>query len=445
MDETEKISNQKAIAVRSEEVDDILGKEPNILIKWGISLISIVILLILTGSYFFRYPDVVLASITITTDRLPVNLISKTSGKISVLLTRDKQLVREKSVLAIIKNTANFNDIQELNMKLDSLFFQMNWNKAQVHRQIENVHFNNTYILGEIQESYLNFLKALREYNYFISSAFQLLKIASIRNQIAQQYSLQDKIVIQSQLIANQLELSYSQFMRDSLLYESKTIPRSEFEKSKTALLQFKVTSENATSNIDNSKITILQLEQQIMDLQQQWDTEVELRFDQLTNSYKVVINKIITWEETYLLITPITGSVTFTKFWCENQDLKAGECVMTIIPVNAGKFSGKMQMPLAGSGKVKVGQRVDIKLLGYPYLEYGTLTGIVENISMVPIDDNYFVEIKLPNGLRTNYGKVIPNSYQLQGKAEIITDNIRLIERFLQPIYNLIHSGKDR
>ena len=132
---------------------------------------------------------------------------------------------------------------------------------------------------------------------------------------------------------------------------------------------------------------------------------------------------------------TPIAGKVTFTKFWNENQDIIAGENVLTVIPEKPEKLTGKLQLPVAGSGKVKIGQKVNIKLENYPYLEYGTLVGTVENISLVAIENNYFVEIDLPSGLTTNYNKTLPFSSQLQGSAEIITVDIRLIERFLQPL----------
>ena len=37
-----------------------------------------------------------------------------------------------------------------------------------------------------------------------------------------------------------------------------------------------------------------------------------------------------------------------------------------------------KIKIPLEGAGKVQSGQRVNIRLDGYPYLEYGFLTGKV-------------------------------------------------------------------
>ncbi len=48
-------------------------------------------------------------------------------------------------------------------------------------------------------------------------------------------------------------------------------------------------------------------------------------------------------------------------------------------------------------------------------------------------------VEIAFPNGLKTNYGKVLPITQQMQGVGDIITNDLRLIERFFMPIKKLI------
>ena len=56
-------------------------------------------------------------------------------------------------------------------------------------------------------------------------------------------------------------------------------------------------------------------------------------------------------------------------------------------------------------SGKVKPGQKVNIKLSGYPYLEFGMVRGVIKSISLVPSRDAYIIEIDLPDGLTTLYG----------------------------------------
>jgi len=141
-------------------------------------------------------------------------------------------------------------------------------------------------------------------------------------------------------------------------------------------------------------------------------------------------------------LKTPIAGQVTFTNFWSINQFVSAGNVVFNVVPENEREIIGKATIPIAGAGKVEVGQRVNIKLDNYPYMEYGLLEGKITNISMVPVTTEkggyYTAEIKLINNLVTNYKKALPFNQEMQGNAEIITKDRRLIERLVEPLVSV-------
>jgi multidrug resistance efflux pump len=107
------------IEIRSEQVQEILGYIPHWIIRSGIGVILIVLLLLFIGSWFFKYPDIISSSISVTTENPPASLVAKTSGKIDLLFVKDKQLVKEGEILAIIENTANHKDVLELKVKLD--------------------------------------------------------------------------------------------------------------------------------------------------------------------------------------------------------------------------------------------------------------------------------------------------------------------------------------
>lgn len=64
-------------------------------------------------------------------------------------------------------------------------------------------------------------------------------------------------------------------------------------------------------------------------------------------------------------------------------------------------------------------------------YQEYGMLEGKIQTMSTVTNKDgHYFIEITIPNGLKTNFDKKLKFDKELTGQAEIITDEMRLIER---------------
>jgi hypothetical protein len=48
-------------------------------------------------------------------------------------------------------------------------------------------------------------------------------------------------------------------------------------------------------------------------------------------------------------------------------------------------------------------------------------------------------VEVNIPNGMKTSYGIEIVFSQKMSGSAEIITGDIRLFHRVLQPIKSIL------
>jgi hypothetical protein len=93
----------------------------------------------------------------------------------------------------------------------------------------------------------------------------------------------------------------------------------------------------------------------------------------------------------------------------------------------------GKVKASAQNSGKIKIGQKVMIRLANFPDREFGTLAGRVKNISLLPdTEGNLLVDISLTENLKTNYNKTIPFQQEMTGSAEIITEDLRLLERIL-------------
>jgi HlyD family secretion protein len=110
----------------------------------------------------------------------------------------------------------------------------------------------------------------------------------------------------------------------------------------------------------------------------------------------------------------------------------------MTIVPENPGELIGRVELPVRGSGKVKTGLRVNVKFDNYPYMEYGIVKAEVRNISLVPEDNFYILEVSFPDGLVTTYGNHLELQNQISGDAEIITEQLRLIQRIFNPLKSL-------
>jgi multidrug resistance efflux pump len=138
-------------------------------------------------------------------------------------------------------------------------------------------------------------------------------------------------------------------------------------------------------------------------------------------------------WGINYVLRSSIAGKVSFLQIWTENQMVTTGDNVFAVIPSNENGYIGKVKATAQNSGKLKVGQRVTIRLANYPDNQFGTIEGKVKNISLTPDKEgNLLLDISLPNGLKTSYNKQISFQQEMTGTAAIITEDLRLIERLL-------------
>ena len=141
-------------------------------------------------------------------------------------------------------------------------------------------------------------------------------------------------------------------------------------------------------------------------------------------------------WELRYVLKSNIKGKVSFLNVWNKNQNVNQGDLVFTVIPTENTQFIARLKTPQQNSGKIKIGQKVNIKLANYPDYEFGMLEGKVHNISLTPDKDGfYLVEVGLSKPLITSYNKKIAFKQEMQGAAEIVTEDLRLIQRFFYQI----------
>ncbi|MEZ5196412.1 MAG: HlyD family efflux transporter periplasmic adaptor subunit [Bacteroidales bacterium] len=391
--------------------------------------------MILIGSWFFKYPDFIDSNIEITTTNPPADIIAKANGKLVHIFISDNEFVSLGAVLAVIENPAEYTDVLKLSSQLEAFSHQSLKIDSVI---ISDGNMNEGLTLGELQVHFSRFLTAYSEFLNFRSLAIYKKKIESLKQQYKNQQLFYNRSWQQQLTLEKDFELSKKEHERFEALFQDQTIPEAEYEKIKSKFLLKQYTLEGAKTNLANIQIQISQLENNILDLQLQQEQMKNQLLQNLEENYDNLLGQIDIWEDKYLLKSPIDGNCTFTKYWNINQNVTSGEKVMTIIPNGKPDIIGKLLLPIQGSGKVKTGQKVNVKLQNYPYMEYGMVSGFVKKISLVPSDSYYYVEVVFPSGLKTNYGEELKFSQSLQGSAEIITNEMRLLHRLIQPIRSI-------
>ena len=425
--------------LRSEEVQEILGRPPRWIVRVGISIIFVVVAGLFVGSYFLKYPDILPAPITVTTENLPAGVMAMTTGKIDTIAVVEKQTVKEGELLAVIRNPAKLEDVMVVKRMLEGA----DTVDVETHGRA-SLQNSASLQLGDLQSAYTAFDNALTDYRHFVETDYHNRKIAVIRKQIAAQKNLLQKTVNQLNISRKQLATAQKLFEIDSTLYSKSAISLVDYQSARNSLLQQLSSLESSKMSVDNQQMSILQSEQSIFDLEQQRIDEDQQLTSALTSAKEQLSAQIRQWEQTYLLVAPCDGKVTFTKYWQKNQNVNAGEVLVTVVPDGDTQVVGKILLPQQGAGKVKVGQTVNVKLDNFPYLEYGMVKVCIRNISMVPVqvDENtkaYMLEVEFPENLVTTYGKNLTFSQEMTGTAEIITADLRLLDKFINPIRAVI------
>jgi len=423
----------KKIELQNNEVEDMLGRVPGWITRNGIILFTVLIILLIFGSWVFKYPDIKRARIVVTSVNPPANLEARTSGKIVRLFVNDNELVETGQVLAMIENPADYDDVVELKSSLTFL------DSIPMEDISEDLPELRNAKLGTIQGEYSIFLKVYRDFMEFNRINYHRRKIRTARTELEKQQdytrSLSERATIQEEAY----NLALRQFNRDATLYEEGVISPSNLEESRSKMLNERNKRQEIISLMAENNISIARTEDQIVDLELRQQEALSGNVSAMEESYNNLKASVTSWEQNYLLVAPVSGAVTFTRFWSENQNVKVGEKVLTIVPAESGSMLGKILLPLEGAGKVRPGMQVNIQFDNFPHLEYGMIKGIVINKSQVSEDNHYTLEVEFPDGLHTYYGKDIPFSQNMQGQAEILTDKKRMLERVLNPIKSAV------
>ncbi len=414
------------LELRSEEIQDVLSKTPIWMIRWGTIVIFAIIVILFYVSYIIRYPDVVSTEIVITTNIPPEKLVSKSSGRIEAILISDKATVKKNTTLAVIENSANYKDVFLLKKIIAD--FDINDTKKEFPFAI----MKNKQ-LGEIESAFAIFQK-----DYEVEKLNENLHPFDVENkaQVSEKTQIKERLEIlqqQKEINESELQLQKNEIGRFGILFNKGIISAQEMETKKLSYLQAQKNYKTLLSSISQLKSSLIDNTKMGHNLQiSSTKEEVNLNRNMAQSFYQ--LKKVIKeWELTNTLRSSVSGVVTFLQVWTENQTINEGDNVFSIIPDKENGFVGKVKATPLNSGKIKVGQNVNIRLANFPDREFGVLRGKIHNISLVPDKDgNLLLDVSLPDGLQTSYRKKIPFQQEMKGKAEILTEDLRLIERIL-------------
>ena len=427
----------------SEPVQEIMGSIPSWITRWGVTVIAGIFALIIIGCCIIRYPQTLTSSITLTSENPPSDLASRYDGLLDTVCVVNGQKVSGGDLVALLSTPADYGDIMAVRDLLDSLSSR---ERDALPDAVSSPSLYENYRLGDLQSSWSELVRSCSAYLNWSEIDQSGHQKRLVEEQIGKNREYYGDLLSQKAVLEQDMRYEQAGLERDSLLMAEGAISRAEYEATLKNWTSKKGSLASFEATLTSTQLSILQLRQQLTELKIQRQNEETEHLRGIMQQASQMKAQVAQWLEQYAVISPADGTVSLQKVWSRGQHVMVGDVIASIVPDNGDRVIGRLQVPSSGFGKVEEGQRVNVRLNGFPYMEFGVLKGVVESIPAVPqtvttAEGNsivYTVEVSFPDSLVTTYGKELPMVQQMDGTAEIITRDRRLIGQFIDPVLSL-------
>lgn len=406
-------------------VQEMLGAPPGWALRWGISAVFAAVVLLLAGAWLIRYPDTVTAQVVLATPRPAIRIVAPRSGKLQRLLVKDGDMVQSGQTLAVMENPAVWEEIQTLQQWLENDTLRASAPGAQ---------------LGTLQAPVAQLQRNLEAYQFFLRRSDWAKRMHSLQNQQEQLSALSEAQAQKLEVLEEERELAQTNFKRNEALAASGNVSQLDKEQAQLAVLRLEreireVEAERLRNALEaernNALLITLQQEQQ------NGAQDLRLAYQESKANLKAAVEA---WEQNHLLRAEIAGRVAFHQPLTTGQYVEEGQLVMTVLPESGERSAALARgyLPAQNAGRVDIGMQARLFLDAYPEQQYGALRAEVRHIAPIPEQQAYYIELALTEGLQTTYGQELPFSQELSARANIITEDRRLLFRLFDQLRSL-------
>ena len=411
------------IILHSEAVVQILGVPPRWLARWGATVMVGVVGFLIGLAWLIHYPEVVPGSVVITTPVPPATVVARASGHLETLTVRDGDTVQSGAVLARIHNSADPAAVTRLEVALTE--WQANHGLSQ-----NAIATFAALPLGELQGDYAAMARAYAAYDWHVTADPMGVQIRALSAQRAPLAERIEALQQQQVLLVRAVVVSQREYERAAELVRHQDASLLTLDDRERQVIDGKRALQGnlielANTKLDSARIDQTITEMAVRDRQQRQDLMVAWQ-----EALKTLSGKLALWERTYVLRAPIAGKVSLSQFWTDSQFIRTGDDVMAIVPANSRDPIGRVSLPINRAGSVQIGQAVFIGLDNYPGEQFGLVRGRIIAISPVPLAGRYAVDVALVDGLVTTSGRRLAYQQEMQGQAEIVVEDLRVIDR---------------
>lgn len=412
---------------RSYEAREFIGKPAAWLVRNGtLGLVTAVLLLILLAS-FYSYPTTLQGSLTLTTVDPPRQLHARQEMGIEAVLVADRSVVQAGQTLVLATNSrARLEHV----MDLEDQLIEHRGEDADALLRLE---LSPTLILGQLEESVYAFKEQQQRYRNLTARRLDGFTSAELTRMIAQSEGEVRQLRSQESGLEDLVAGARLAVEREKQLASEGLQDVAQLERAQDRLDRAEEELQAHTATLRAASFSIELMRNQIESYRSGRQGSINETAARLRQTYDELQLAVSNWKRDFTIVSPINGRVVFQPDVQQDNFLSQGRLIATVIPLEAGNTVGRMQLDVTGSGKVAVGQEVIVHFLRWPHLEYGSVTGQITRIGMVPVEHQIMVDVSFPDGLRTNSGFTLESTPFMEGDATIVVERQRLLARLLE------------
>ena len=416
----------------SEEINEIVTAVPAWILRWGITIVFLILLGIILLSSFIRYPDIIKAPLKINSLNAPKEVISHQAGKLVKLLVQEGQLVKTGDPLAYIESTAKHQDVIKLKVLLLAMKEQVNSTNLTPVVNPSAYSFQ----LGELQNSYQTFYQEFVQFANTQKGGFYIAQKSYLQKDLQEIRKLEQQILKQKQIQEKEYANVEEEYKNYKILRNKNVISNSEFKQQENKYLSGKYPLEQTATALINNNSLFLAKHKELATLENSIK-EQQSKFIQALNT---MIDETQRWLLSYVASATVAGKVGYVGILQENQNVSLNQQLFIINPGNSS-FFGEVQIPQYNMGKVSLGQRTLVKMRSFPFEEYGVINGKISYLTDVALRDSVFIaKIEFTKFEQKDSEHPIVLKPGMIADAEIITRESSLLQRFLRNITKMLN-----
>jgi len=422
--------------VRSEDVREVLEGTPSTLLRQGILAVVLSAGMGLVLLYWIRWPEIVDGRVVVTSHDPPVPVAARADGRLEALFAREGDKVERGAVVAVVESSGRGADVLALRAAIERTAPELERAPPRIVAA-----FSPTWELGDLRAAVSAFVQSVEDQQAFFSLEGYGLRLDVFRRELAHHDELTSTMGAERAMLARSLTILEAQVTRDRELARQGGLTKLMQDETERRLVEDQARLKELDATVLRTGLARLSSERATAELTQVRAERARALDRAVRETFRKLEGAVAEWVYRFALRAPTTGRVAFFEVWGADQRVKQGDEALYVVP-DSVDLVGRITLPQAGAGRVRVGQSVRVRLDSHPPTQFGTVSAKVREISGASRRSELVVALDFPSGLETTYGRTLDFKQGMSGTASIVTDDVRLLTRVLGPLRHVLVNG---